>query len=67
MNTKTRKPSTYVGEVYRGADDWRWRITAANGRIVANGGEPFARRDGAVGAIRRLVGANVVIESGAKK
>lgn len=30
------------------SDRWRWRITAANGRIVAASSEGFARREGAV-------------------
>jgi uncharacterized protein YegP (UPF0339 family) len=29
-------------------DRWRWRVVAANGRIVAASSEGFARRDGAV-------------------
>lgn len=44
-------------ELYEGegstelAEDWRWRLRAANGRIIANGGEGFTRE----GDARRAV------------
>ena len=30
-------------EVYKAKDGWRWRKTAANGRIVAESGEGYTR------------------------
>jgi uncharacterized protein YegP (UPF0339 family) len=50
-------------EVYEGrpskAGRWRWRLRAANGRIVANGGEAFHDRwnaERAVADFLRIVG-----------
>ena len=34
-------------EVYQAADGWRWRIRARNGRIVADSGESYRRREDA--------------------
>jgi len=33
---------------------WRWRITARNGKIVANAGEYFASKSNALRAFRAL-------------
>ena len=38
-------------EVYRAKDGWRWNCTASNGRILADGGEAYRTR---AGAIKRL-------------
>lgn len=36
-------------EVFKGGDDkWYWRLKAANGEIVAVGGEGFARKGNAL-------------------
>lgn len=32
-------------EVYQSADGWRWRLKAANGRIVAQGESHTRKRD----------------------
>jgi len=40
-------------EVYRAKDGWRWRLVAANGRIVATG-EAHTRKGDAVRACARL-------------
>lgn len=42
-------------EVYKAADGWRWRIKAANGRIVADGGEAYASRRNARRAVAGLI------------
>ena len=42
-------------EVYRARDGWRWRLIAANGRIVATG-EAHTRRADAVRAAQNLPG-----------
>lgn len=34
---------------------WRWRLIAANGRKVANGGEGYANRNDALGAARAVI------------
>lgn len=34
---------------------WRWRIVGANGRIMANGGEPFASSSSAKAAVKRIL------------
>lgn len=38
---KTRKSHTL--HVYRSRREWRWRVTARNGKKVANGGEGYQR------------------------
>lgn len=40
-------------KVYRAADGWRWRLIAANGRIVATG-EAHTRKRSAVRACQRI-------------
>ncbi len=41
-------------EVHEGADGWRWRVRAGNGRLVATSGEAFASKGNAVRAARRV-------------
>lgn len=36
---------------------WRWRITAQNGRIVADSGESYQSRNNALRAARRFAAA----------
>jgi len=36
------------------AGEWRWRLVAANGRIVADSGEGYTRRRDVERAIRRI-------------
>jgi uncharacterized protein YegP (UPF0339 family) len=39
-------------EVYRDAKcEWRWRLRASNGRIVADGGEGYRRKASLLGGI----------------
>lgn len=40
-------------EVYKARDGWRWRLRAANGRIVA-AGEAHTRKRDAVRACQRI-------------
>lgn len=42
-------------EVWKAKDGWRWRLKAANGRIVAESGEAYTRRSSALRAITKLV------------
>lgn len=53
------KPLTIT--VYRARDGWRWRLKAANGRIVAESGEAYTRTTSAIRAAKRLIGAQVVL------
>jgi uncharacterized protein YegP (UPF0339 family) len=46
-------------ELYRGPDGWRWRAWAANGRILANGGQGYSRRADALRGLRRVRGIRV--------
>lgn len=47
-----------MGEIYRDASgEWRWRIRAANGRIIAASGESFTRKWSAKRALRRATRA----------
>jgi uncharacterized protein YegP (UPF0339 family) len=41
------------------AGEWRWRIVARNGRIVADSGEGYATKSNAKRAAERLRGAIV--------
>jgi uncharacterized protein YegP (UPF0339 family) len=41
-------------EVYRDKKrEWRWRVRAANGRVLADSGEGYKRRSDAVRGVRR--------------
>ena len=55
---------TLTLEIYEGRrapfqrKQWRWRIRAANGRIIANGGEGYANRadlEAALDLVRRAL------------
>jgi len=40
-------------EIYKSiGGEWRWRLVAANNRIIANGGEGYKNRQDAESAIR---------------
>lgn len=43
-------------QVYLAEDGWRWRLKAANAKIVASSGEAFAKRSNAVRAASGVVG-----------
>jgi uncharacterized protein len=46
----------YTIELYQDAvGQWRWRMQAANGRIVADSGEGYRRRDAALKAAQRVI------------
>lgn len=55
------KPLTL--SIYQARDGWRWRLRAANGRIVAESGEAYTRKAGAIKAANRLIGAVITLES----
>lgn len=42
-------------EVYKSRGQYRWRITAANGRKLANGGEAYKRRVDCLKALNRVL------------
>jgi hypothetical protein len=42
-----------VWEIYFGADGWRWRRTARNGRIVGASTQGYAHRDDCIANARR--------------
>jgi uncharacterized protein YegP (UPF0339 family) len=53
-------PRNRYGEVYKDeAGEWRWRVIAGNGEIVASSGEGFKRLDMAA---RALGGARIEFE-----
>ena len=56
-------------EIFHGADGWYWRCKAANGKITAIGGEPFATSSSARRACRRhmLACEAMLTQSPAKK
>lgn len=39
---------------YKAKDGYRWRLRAANGKIIAESGEAYVRRDGALAGVRRV-------------
>lgn len=44
-------------QVYPAKDGYRWRLRAANGRIIAESGEAYARKQGAEKAVDRVIEA----------
>jgi hypothetical protein len=38
--------------VYLADDGWRWRLKSRNGRVLADSGEPYASRGGAIKCAR---------------
>ena len=54
-------------EVYKSRDQWRWRLRARNGKIVATSGEAYRRRADTLKAVRsvsRLAPTTAVIVDG---
>lgn len=50
-----RMPSNPVFELYQdSADEWRWRLVATNGNIVADSAEGYASKQGAERGIRTV-------------
>lgn len=48
-------PAEPVFEVYRDrASEWRWRLVAANGNIIADSAEGYASKQGATRGIRSV-------------
>lgn len=52
---------TYTITVYKAADGWRWRMKAANGRLVADSGEAYVSRRAAERAAHALAGAEIIV------
>ena len=52
-------------EIYRDANrEWRWRLKASNGRIVADSGEGYRRRASvyeAVGRVKSILAGDVPV------
>lgn len=46
------KPKAYL---YRKKSEWRWRIVAANGRKLCNGGESYKRKRDALLMLERAM------------
>jgi uncharacterized protein YegP (UPF0339 family) len=42
--------------VYRARDGYRWRLIAANGRLIAESGEAYTRKHGAERAVTTTIG-----------
>lgn len=47
--------------VYRATDGWRWRLRAANGRIVADSAEAYRRRRDAVAIAQRIAASPITV------
>ncbi len=42
-------------ELYKSSDgEFRWRLKSANGQVIANGGEGYSRKDGAINGIEAV-------------
>jgi hypothetical protein len=54
------KPLTLT--VYQARDGWRWRLKAANGRIVADSGEAYSTKANARRASKRLLAPVIVVD-----
>lgn len=39
-------------EVYKAKDGWRWALKAKNGRIIADSGEAFTTKRGALASVQ---------------
>jgi hypothetical protein len=55
----------YVFDVYRAKDGWRWRLFARNGRVIAESGEAYKRKAGAIKgceAIQYMHGSTISVE-----
>ncbi len=39
-------------EVYKAKDGWRWALKAKNGRIIADSGESFTRKETALASVQ---------------
>lgn len=39
------------------AGEWRWRLRASNGKIIADGSEGYCRRKAATNAVQRVYAA----------
>jgi uncharacterized protein YegP (UPF0339 family) len=62
MNTIATHRPAYVIHVYRDVGgQWRWRMQAPNGRLVADSGEGYTKRTGAFRAARRLAAALITV------
>lgn len=44
-------------EVYKSRKQWRWRLKARNGKIIATSGESYTRRAGALKGVRSVTSA----------
>ena len=57
-------------EIYRsrslvpGRSGWRWRYRAANGHILAHGGQAYSRRIDMFAALQRVTGLDVITPPG---
>ncbi|ERJ06190.1 hypothetical protein HLRTI_001819 [Halorhabdus tiamatea SARL4B] len=53
-------------EVYRDrADEWRWRLVASNGEIIADSAEGYAAKQGAqrgIESVKRVAGDAPVVD-----
>ena len=63
---KPRSSALFVFDVYPEGAEWRWRLWAKNGKIVANGGESFKRIKSVVSLCRKLVPAAPIFVEGVK-
>lgn len=58
MSAALKKPrcgDPYVFDLYQQNGEWRWRLWAKNGKIVANGGESFKAQGWAIKICGKLL------------
>ena len=46
-------------ETYKAKDGHRWRMKAANGKIIADGGEAYTRKPSCGDGVRRVLVAGI--------
>lgn len=70
MSPELKKPrcsEPYVFDIYDDGPEWRWRLWAKNGKIVANGGETFKSLKRLVSFCFKLVPSAAVFVKGARQ
>lgn len=55
MATRAKGSVRPCFELYKAADGWRWRLVAANNRIIADSGEAYTRKADVARSLERFV------------
>lgn len=55
LEREVSMPKTGEFVIYLAADGWRWRVLAANHKVMADSGEAYATKSSARRAVRRFL------------